>query len=334
MRQAVSFIIIAHKNAQTLPFCLDSVESQSIPQDELILVLNNPDAQTKSAATNRTKWRVFYENQQGPQHARNCGASLARNNFLCFLDADILIGGDWTSRMLSNFSFPWVVAGQSRIKPQKGRGIVDRLKRYQQLKFSTRFYFSEGRISKHIRLSFDTAAFMIRRDFFKTLGGFDPDLSRLEDTDLSYRVLNHGGDVFYEDRVFALELIDPAETLFEFIRKRYISMTLLPLLLKKHHMNYYFPLSRDSKREITLFSKKLPRVFIAFEYLFYLLELVGVANSLTPVLLFPTHFIVIKGNQKKAKILGIDTTFIRTVWIGGQERWYDLSTSEYTKIPK
>lgn len=331
MREAISFVVIAHHNSQTLASCLKKVQEDALPHDELILVLNNVDPQTKSVSSALTHWLVLNEERPGPQFARNRGARTARNKILCFLDADILIPSGWTILMLHNFKDPWVAIGQSKIHRLKEKGFLNWILRFKYLKFNSMFYFPSGVSCVSTVLTLDTAAMMVKKDWFNRVGGFDEAFTRMEDSDFSLRVMYEGGDIFFEDRTIAYEANDHNEGFFDFLKKQYSSMKMLPLFLNKHNFDFNFPFTVSPKLPISRALSYFPLRSFAWVVLSRLLELAGIVNSPYELNIRATRYYLFKPNLKKQAFLGGTNSNLRTVWVGGNKREYDLLYREFIK---
>ncbi len=85
----VSVIIPSYNSAGIIPEAIESVLAQSVPVDEIIVVDDGSEDDT-AAACRRFGDRVRYARQQnaGASCARNTGISMARGDWLAFLDAD------------------------------------------------------------------------------------------------------------------------------------------------------------------------------------------------------------------------------------------------------
>lgn len=89
----VSIIMPAYRSAPTIARAITSVQSQSIPAWELIVIDDASDDETASVVADlarvdsRIKLCQHTENR-GAAHARNLGLSQARARFIAFLDAD------------------------------------------------------------------------------------------------------------------------------------------------------------------------------------------------------------------------------------------------------
>lgn len=171
-----------------------------------------------------------------------------------------------------------------------------------------------------IRLTLDTAVLMVRRNWFELVKGFDPELRRLEDTDFTWRLLYQGADLFYEDRVSAVEAEDSGANLFEFFYNYFKGMQQLPLLFKKHYMDYFFP-----SIPFQLGRKRLLNIWY-WDLLLYLLEVIGVALSPHILHLSPRSFHRPVGQSKKMLMEKNDNPYLRSLWIGPREKIYDLNS--------
>jgi glycosyltransferase involved in cell wall biosynthesis len=309
----LSFIVIAHHNHATLNECLDSIEKNSHLSDELILVLNNPDRQTSQIAFSRPKWHIVHESKPGPQHARNSGAAYAHGDIFAFIDADIYIPNDWRAMMLAQFANPWIAAGMSGIHTRKTKGLLNKFKRLTNLSFLYQFYHMYPGL-----YVLDTANMMVRRSWFQKVGGFNPDYSRVEDTDFSLRLLWEGADLFYENRVWVEEIYDPYESLLSFLLK---SVETLKFKLKfnhEHGFDFQFP-----------FSYHLP-VYrphrLKTPWLITLFKIYGIA-TVDKKFLAPARHKPKVAPHKKSYLTNFSPD-IRSVWKGDKEIYLNLITRQ------
>lgn len=322
MRENISFIVVANHNHCTLAKTLKGVEISSVSGDELILCLSNPDRQTLEIAQSASKWKVIFETHPGAASARNRGASLATQRILCFLDADILIDPDWCNVMLGAFSNPWIYAGQSRIKQEKGKGLVNYFQRCLYFQFNTYFYQCDQSIGLP---TLDSAALLVRRDVFEKLKGFDETFLRYEDTDFTWRCLYDGGDLFFEDRAFALELNDESETLLIYLYKRYLSALYRPKIFKRHGLNFFFPFSGLSTSV-----PKRRHFSLPIQWFFRFITLMGIVRSPFPLEVSPLHGPVYKASKRK--ILEGGNYFERAMWVGAKEKRINLVLKKITEF--
>ena len=248
MSKSVSFIIIAHQNSFTLKETLISCEHSARDHDQLILVLNNPSHEVIRIAANLSeRWQIVHESKPGPQHARNCGHSFAIHEYLVFLDDDVKIYPGWIEKMLQQFSSPWVAAGQGAIEFEKHSSLYWNYLRFCHLSNL-----------KAPSLVVDTAALVMKKSWFVALGGFDPDLSMCEDTDLGFRIKLHGGEIFCEEKIFVTQLYNPQESFHKLCLKIFRAGKFIVMLRKKHYLpkaGYFEAFHQNRKRLKPLYLK-------------------------------------------------------------------------------
>lgn len=325
-RLSISYVVIAYRNHTTLKRCLASIEHNCASGDELILVLNNPDQETKLLGQTATRWKILYESQQGPAHARNCGAQAAQNEILCFLDADVCIPSNWATDMLKNFANPWLAAGMSKIIPEKKDGHyfwqkTYFLRRFLAYKFESRFYFKANQSEASYLPTLDTACMMIKKTWLEKIGGFDPQFFRLEDSEISLRLLYWGGDLFYDNRTQAMEIYSASDTWFSILRNRFRSGLIIPLFMKKFTMDFKFSLAQD---------KKHPKIYRGLSFLLDLITFIGVSQSSELIIMAHRSVLMPKLNQKKISV-GLDPE--SRFWRGAREFKLDVLGRKMIKLP-
>lgn len=100
----VTVIIPVYNKEKFLKRCLDSIESQSYPCFEVILVDDgSKDKSGKICDSYREKdsrFRVYHNMNQGPGASRNFGIEQAQNEYITFVDADDRIHPDYLKSLL------------------------------------------------------------------------------------------------------------------------------------------------------------------------------------------------------------------------------------------
>lgn len=112
----ISVIIPTLNRPADLKRCLDSLVVQTLPPDELIIVDQSSDEQTKNLLEEyRKKYghvipSVIYIHQaeKSSARARNLGASLAKGEILSFTDDDIILYPDYLEKIMVGFKDPRV----------------------------------------------------------------------------------------------------------------------------------------------------------------------------------------------------------------------------------
>lgn len=188
MQASVSVVIPTHGHAEYVVQSVESVLAQTLAPHEVIVVDDgSPDDTAARLAPLAAAGRIRYVHQAnaGVAAARNHGASLARGEFLCFLDDDDLL-------------YPHALAtlaAAAQVRP----GIA--------LVYGQRTVFRDGAPPPAVDVApsapepCDWARFLmgnriatpgqalLRREPFVTIGGFDRDIWGADDWDLWLRLL-------------------------------------------------------------------------------------------------------------------------------------------------
>lgn len=311
----VSFVIIAHKSSGTLESCLASVEKIATDQDELILVLNNPDLRTRAIAEKHARWKLIDEKNPGPAFARNAGARHATKELVCFLDSDVGLNLGWHQAVENKFNNPWIVAGQFKIVPQNDGSLLSTLKRFQYLNFDARFFKNYADIFPII----DSANLVIRREWFLNLQGFNTDLRYLEDTEFSLRLLREGADLFFDTHHMVTEFTDSEETLWGYIFKQFDRCKYLPKVMELHGLDFHF-----SNFSTVSGDMSPPGIFLkASKTLIKIIQFAGIACTPFPIYLSHQKAGRIARNKKKSFMMGTNPT-VRSIWVNKEEKFYNI----------
>lgn len=172
-----SFIIPAHNAELTIESCLNSIRYQNFKK-QIILVCDHITDQTLNIAKQFTDIEVYEVNFRSAAATRNFGARHAINNYLVFVDSDVVLSDNWLELMSRNLSIYDVVIG--------GHGSPHEI--FLNL--------SSFKPPENFTL--------IRKDLFFKINGYKKSfkLSGGEDSDLLIRLLKNKHRVFYEKVAF------------------------------------------------------------------------------------------------------------------------------------
>jgi glycosyltransferase involved in cell wall biosynthesis len=127
---SISVIIVTLNRAESLKETLTSLVKQVRQPDEVIVVDNGSQDNTKEITlsfSNRLNIRYTYEGQRGIPYARNTGIRSATKDIIAFIDDDCVADKNWLKYLEIPFikdPFIGVVGGEvSHLKA--GQGIVD-----------------------------------------------------------------------------------------------------------------------------------------------------------------------------------------------------------------
>ena len=213
----VTVIIPAYNASGTIERCLESVFSQRIPPDEVILVDDCSADGTAGKAERFSGLRIIRtESNSGPALARNLGVESSTREIILFVDADVVIPEDTVSLVWEILEArPDVSAVQALYSPVCP--AENAASRYQN------FYYHYHLKKCHPERSavFATYCAGIRKRAFLSIGGFDTSIPEptVEDEELGYGLVDRGGKILIEH---GLQVDHLAEyELGQLMRRRY-----------------------------------------------------------------------------------------------------------------
>ena len=188
-----SFIVPVYNGENTIEETIRSIQSQSYQDFELIVVDNNSNDKTAEKVSQFSGVRSYFCKKRGRSIARNLGAEKATGTYLAFVDADVLLSKDWldqVDRYLQEFPLDAV---STKIVPYSANQTI--LNEYRKIygAWKTDGTFLNLRQPKAAVVPLiNTAACVLSRHSFEKVGGFDRNLVRQEDLDLSIRMFKAG----------------------------------------------------------------------------------------------------------------------------------------------
>ncbi len=191
MSETVSIIIPVFNGAETLPNCLNALQQQTHPPDEIIVV---DDGSTDGTTMIAKEYGVTILQQinSGPAAARNRGAAASQGTLLLFTDTDCVPVKQWVEAFVAVFSDPTVVGAKGTYLTQQPELTA----RFVQQEYQDRYDRMEGQP----QIDFvDTYSAAYRRDIFLQTGGFDTTFptASVEDQEFSFRLAGQGYRLVY-----------------------------------------------------------------------------------------------------------------------------------------
>jgi glycosyltransferase involved in cell wall biosynthesis len=226
----VSVIISTYNRCEMLPVALESLLAQDTAgaRYEVIVVDNNSTDRTREViesiiARGHSNLRYFFEGQQGLSYGWNTGIKHARAPILAFTDDDMCVARDYVASVKQAFDeYPAADFIGGKVLPHwKDKPPAWLTARHWaplalQDHGETPFYTNETKQLCLLSKSF-------RREVFKRVGLFKPELGRIkdaigsaEDHDLQLRIWQTGGQGMYIPGVVAY-----AEVQEERLTKKY-----------------------------------------------------------------------------------------------------------------
>ena len=201
----VSVIIPTYNYAHFLPDAVDSALRQTFRDYEVIVVDDGSTDHTPQVA-NRYDNHIRYHRQdnRGLSAARNSGCRIATGEYFAFLDADDVWDPEKLERQLSaceRDQAVGLVSGQMRFMNVSGAPIP-----------GDKPGAAPGETLADI-VRWGTAApssFLVRRRCFEEIGGFDEQLTAMEDLDLCLRIARRHRIVHLPDPVGSYRVHGPS----------------------------------------------------------------------------------------------------------------------------
>ena len=183
---SVSVIIPTYNRSAFLKSALESVNSQSYPIKEILVIDDGSTDQTVENLTPNFKSVIFIRQEnQGVSAARNTGIKKATGEWIALLDSDDL----WTvgkiekqiAHLRQNPKIKACHSGEEWVRNGKRVNIPTRLNKS-----------NDGLFSRSLdRCIICPSSILIHRSVFKKIGIFDEDLPLCEDYDFWIRLLLH-----------------------------------------------------------------------------------------------------------------------------------------------
>jgi glycosyltransferase involved in cell wall biosynthesis len=177
---SISIIIPTYNRAHLFTRAIESVIRQTESNWQLIVVDDGSTDTSDEVMKKYLSEKILYVKQEnaGANKARNHGASLARYEYLTFLDSDDELYPDWLANFLSALKDrPAVVCcGTQRLEQGATREVLPK---------------SLGPLFGNVHGKFTNGAcYVIRKDLFNNIGRFDEELRSGQHTELSFRLAN------------------------------------------------------------------------------------------------------------------------------------------------
>lgn len=195
----VSVIIPVLNGEEYIEKCIKRILMLNYPKDKYeIIVIDNGSVDNTNNIIRRYEQIKLYEKRNiNVSGVRNYGAKIAKGELLAFIDADCLCDEEWVNKFVlrmnknkltvigAHYKIPndvnWVgkVWDAARIKQRSKSGKVN--------------YVPAGN-------------FIIDRETFHKIGGFNESLTSDEDVDICHRLRNKGIDVFSDPELAVVHL--------------------------------------------------------------------------------------------------------------------------------
>jgi glycosyltransferase involved in cell wall biosynthesis len=179
----VSVVIPTYERCDVVKRAVDSVLRQDMGDLEVIVVDDGSTDSTERVLSSRAEDdRLSYvrSTHLGAAAARNIGGRQAQARWLTFLDSDDTVTSDWLSSMLAETSRPGIaLVSCGYTERVDGRDVIRR----QRLPRP-----ASPAIGPIIELIATGGTYLVRRDLFLDVGGFDPEQPAAQHRELALRL--------------------------------------------------------------------------------------------------------------------------------------------------
>lgn len=180
---SISFIIPVLNGAEFIGDCLEHIIAEMESTDEIIVVDNGSTDETLEIVRKYEKVVVLQHPAVTIAALRNRGAEIAKGTLLAFIDSDCLVCQGWRMAVENAMSDDSIHATGSMSAVPAAAPWVERAWLSQRFKSRTKVPYM------------GSANFIVRKDVFEDVNGFDETLVTDEDTDIGMRITGRGYNV-------------------------------------------------------------------------------------------------------------------------------------------
>ncbi len=187
----VSVVIPVRNGEKSIGKCLESVLASKYQADHLeVICVDNHSTDGTASVLRRfqPRIRVVEESRRGPGAARNAGLRVATREFVAFTDADCMVDPNWLPNILKPLQENSGAAG-GRILARPGAGAVEQ--------FGELIHDHAAAIERDRPPYLITMNMASRVSLLRSIGLFDERWLRMEDCEISYRILQTGAQIGY-----------------------------------------------------------------------------------------------------------------------------------------
>jgi len=205
----VSIIIVSYNTKEILVDCLRSVRKQVVMAKQVIVIDNaSPDHSADMVAREFPEFRLIANTENvGFSPANNQGMELATGKYILLLNPDTLVPAgsidQWIAdheRVGAGVSGPSLTGpdGMGQVSAWRIPHVLDAwLEAFFLHRLFRRTQYPADAFAKDVQVGFVSgAAMLFERKVFQRVGGLDPELFWMEDTDFCLRVSHAGGTCF------------------------------------------------------------------------------------------------------------------------------------------
>ncbi|MDD2898191.1 MAG: glycosyltransferase [Desulfuromonadaceae bacterium] len=202
----ISIVIPAKNEEDNISQCLKALKSQISEFNEIIVVDNGSTDNTVSIAKLYTD-KVYVKPKFSLSELRNYGARKSSGKVIAFLDADCIVSEKWICQIQKTLEDVEIgCTGSTPVAPQNGSWV--------EAVWSS---FRTRRKRKCYTSWINSSNFIVRRDYFFCVGGFNDEVKTCEDVDICMR-LNKICKILFDPSINVVHLGEP-KTVKQFLLK-------------------------------------------------------------------------------------------------------------------
>lgn len=195
----ISAYVPCFNNASTLRDVVKSIQSQSVPPDELLVVDDGSNDGSSNIARDLGCRVISHEKNLGRGATRARAISEAAHDLVLSCDATNAIPTDFVERALPWFDSDKVAAVFGRMWQEDDSTAAQRWRKRHLFKAGANLEVSR-------KASLATGSVLMRRSHALAVGNFNPQLRHSEDADLGARLLGAGYQVVFDPSLHTMPL--------------------------------------------------------------------------------------------------------------------------------
>ena len=229
----LSIIICSFNRASYIEAAFDSLYNQSsgLESFETIIVDNNSTDNTVDVFEN---WRASHSNgsftyltetKQGASFARNTGAAIAKNQWLCFMDDDAIANTNYVENILNHIETkPDIIGFGGRIIPKYIPEEPKWMSYYVSSLVGNFDYAPTACAFEHGKYPLESNM-IVRKDIYDSIGGFNTELPGVvgtlriggEGKELFYKILALGHTIYYDPSICVHHVVEVKKLTSEYM---------------------------------------------------------------------------------------------------------------------
>lgn len=259
----ISAIIPTYNSEKTIEECIRSLKDQKSMLDEIIVIDSNSSDKTRDIA--KRHGCTVHNIKSNRSQARNIGAKKSRKSIIAFIESDSVYDKNWSVYVTEEFK-KGAVAVIDRRAAYKPKTLISKI---NDEIFNLRY--------KNYR---PFSMWIIKKDLFLELGGFDENLEAGEDVDFGDRLLKANHKIAFAQKAIQYHKGEPS-TIKETITRAWWFGTNMSPYYQKHKEKR--PYRRMILFTILNLSILIPKIFLLMLSIIYLSTFIkNTMNGLRP----------------------------------------------------